>query len=558
MSQVNNIELIQKKFTKSTLDELVVSDKYSQDLFDFPIVYLLFNKSKHNQIYIGETSNARSRLSTHLKDSEKRKFEDFYLIFHPMFNKSATYNIETNLIQYLGADSSPLKTINKTQNVQKQTHNYYYKDFFHNELFNHIWERLRTEGIAVDSVENIRNRDVYKISPFTLLNDEQLDVKEKIVEFCKVNINKDDRSILIINGEAGTGKSVLLSSTFKHLQDEAKTASSRLFSHDNNYLLVNHGEMLKTYQTIAKKVSNLLVKNFQKPTPFINQVTKGKIKNADIVLVDEAHLLLSKSDPFNYFKSDNHLEEIVKSSKITILIFDTKQVLKAKSYWDEKSLYRLVDGYRHEEFKLTHQMRMGASIESQTWINNFVDKKLTQIPRDSNFEIEVFESAAMMYDKIKQRNKAYGLSRVVSTFDYLHNKDGSVYYVEEGDFKLPWNGKHERTWAEEPSTINEVGSIYTIQGFDLNYVGVILGPSVIFDTESQTLKIDPSKYRDSEAFKGVNDLTDCDGSKIDSALVKEQIILNSINVLFKRGVKGLYIYASNEELRNALLALKRK
>lgn len=33
-------------------------------------------------------------------------------------------------------------------------------------------------------------------------------------------------------------------------------------------------------------------------------------------------------------------------------------------------------------------------------------------------------------------------------------------------------------WAEQPQTINEVGSTFTIQGFDLNYAGVILGPSV--------------------------------------------------------------------------------
>lgn len=31
-------------------------------------------------------------------------------------------------------------------------------------------------------------------------------------------------------------------------------------------------------------------------------------------------------------------------------------------------------------------------------------------------------------------------------------------------------------WAEQPQTINEVGSMFTIQGFDLNYAGVILGP----------------------------------------------------------------------------------
>ena len=28
------------------------------------------------------------------------------------------------------------------------------------------------------------------------------------------------------------------------------------------------------------------------------------------------------------------------------------------------------------------------------------------------------------------------------------------------------------SWPEQPQTINEIGSTFTIQGFDLNYVGV--------------------------------------------------------------------------------------
>ena len=61
--------------------------------------------------------------------------------------------------------------------------------------------------------------------------------------------------------------------------------------------------------------------------------------------------------------------------------------------------------------------------------------------------------------------------------------------VAIGGWKMPWNKqiKTDRkaqkrnkklSWAEQEHTIYEVGSTYTIQGFDLNYVGVILGPSV--------------------------------------------------------------------------------
>src|SRR5690606_31279330 len=103
----------------------------------------------------------------------------------------------------------------------------------------------------------------------------------------------------------------------------------------------NHTEMLKTYQKIAGKLKTLKKNNFDKPTPFINKHKKANQK-ADIVLVDEAHLLLTRPDRFNNFKENNHLEEIMKYSKIVILVFDDKQVLKMKSYWNKNKLLSLV------------------------------------------------------------------------------------------------------------------------------------------------------------------------------------------------------------------------
>ena len=184
-----------------------------------------------------------------------------------------------------------------------------------------------------------------------------------------------------------------------------------------------------------------------------------------------------------------------------------------------------------------------------------MNKEITEISSDDNYELQIYDSALDMHNKIKEKNELSNLSRVVSTFDYLHKKDGNLYYVEEGDFKLPWNNSYPNTWAEEKKTIDEVGSIYTIQGFDLNYVGVILGPSVKYDERKDILVIDSNEYKDIEAFRNINDIKDFQGKKVNPDLIKEKIILNSINVLMKRGIKGLYIYASNEGLRKRLSEL---
>ncbi|MCM3210997.1 DUF2075 domain-containing protein [Bacillus licheniformis] len=518
---------------------------------NYPIVYILYNEKKKPTAYIGQTVQAARRLKNHIDDEKRKSLNRFILIGHEKFHQSATYNIESNLINYFIADNRyQLQNVSQTRSWEM--HNYYQKPFYNENIFQVIWEKLRKEKIVNDSLENLRNKDIYKLSPYKELSPQQLDIKNKILDFCKERIQKEGSHVIVIEGDAGTGKSVLLSSLFNTIQDLAKSEDSFLKETDN-YLLVNHSEMLKTYKSIANSLPNLKKKSFMKPTPFINEKTKTGA-TADIVLVDEAHLLLTKEDSYNHFRYQNQLDEIIKRSKITVVIFDPKQVLKIKSYWNERLLEEIINQYDAKTVKLTDQMRMNANPETIKWIDSFVEKKVLPFPtEDSSFELKIFEDAAAFKTAIERKNSEDGLSRIVSTFDYLHKKDKKTYIVDEEGINMPWNSTQDKvTWAENPNSIKEVGSIYTVQGFDLNYVGVVLGPSVSYDEEKDELVIDTSKYKDTGAFVSRTDL-----SPEQNEQIKEQIILNSINVLMKRGIQGLYIYATDPKLKKRLLELER-
>ena len=98
----------------------------------------------------------------------------------------------------------------------------------------------------------------------------------------------------------------------------------------------------------------------------------------------------------------------------------------------------------------------------------------------------------------------------------------------------------DQSWAEKDYTINEIGSTYTVQGFDLNYVGVELGPSV--------------KYRngkivhDASLSKNTNATQKRDSNKS----YADELLKNEFNVLLTRGVHGLYIHAVDPVLQKAL------
>ncbi|KPN80678.1 MULTISPECIES: DUF2075 domain-containing protein [Lactobacillaceae] len=388
-----------------------------------------------------------------------------------------------------------------------------------------------------------------KLAPTKQLTDEQSRLVEQIKQFAINHLNDDTHAVFTIYGDAGTGKSVILSKLFYDIQQMAHEKSSPLYQ-TSNYFLVNHPEILKVYKKMAGSQDNVLKKNFNRPTSFINQNDKNH-QNVDITIIDEAHLLLSRGDHYNNFYYDNQLSEIIKRSQITILVFDHRQVLRTKSFWNLDRLHHIIDPYTNGEYHLTHQFRMTASDSLVKWINTFTDGKLTPLPADAkkDYDFRIFDNAEEMRKAIFARNQEVGLSRIVSTSGYPSTLDGGKHYVTEPDFKMPWDQYNytQTPWAEIPETVNEVGSMFTCQGFDLNYVGVILGPPIYLDGDD--VHVEMSKFTDVESLKKRKDMDD----PVEFEKIKEQLVLNSANVLLKRGVKGLYIFVHNQELRKRLL-----
>ncbi|ALJ31435.1 DNA replication initiation protein [Apilactobacillus kunkeei] len=388
-----------------------------------------------------------------------------------------------------------------------------------------------------------------KLAPTKQLTDEQSRLVEQIKQFAIDHLNDDTHAVFTIYGDAGTGKSVILSKLFYDIQQMAHEKSSPLYQ-TNNYFLVNHPEILKVYKKMAGSQDNVLKKNFNRPTSFINQNDKTH-QDVDITIIDEAHLLLSRGDHYNNFYYDNQLSEIIKRSQITILVFDHRQVLRTKSFWNLERLHHIIDQYTNGEYHLTHQFRMTASDSLVKWINTFTDGKLTPLPADAkkDYDFRIFDNAEEMRKAIFARNQEVGLSRIVSTSGYPSTLDGGKHYVTEPDFKMPWDQYNytQTPWAEIPETVNEVGSMFTCQGFDLNYVGVILGPPIYLDGDD--VHVEMSKFTDVESLKKRKDMAD----PVEFEKIKEQLVLNSANVLLKRGVKGLYIFVHNQELRKRLL-----
>lgn len=371
------------------------------------------------------------------------------------------------------------------------------------------------------------------------LSDDQKTVITDINDYIQQSLNSDSHSVAIIQGAAGTGKSVVLMELVRQYMTD---------KHYKTSLVVNHPELYKAYQDIAESIPNMKVNAIRRPTSLINYAQKNH-KRYDVIFVDEAHLLYSKSEPYAHYRGQNQLTDLMSLAKVVVAVYDFDQVFQSKMYWNKKLLYDTIGTHPHKSFDMNFQYRMVASDEQVAWMDNLTaEKPMQAFPENSDFEFEMFNTAGALFEKIKQRNKEVGMSRVVATsgfprIDGRHN-------VEMDTFSLPWDEwDPQRThWAKREGSITQVGTIYTLQGFDLNYVGMIIGPSFGYDKQTDTMTIIPEKYSHKEIFKKRKDI------KFSREEYKE-FIANVLNVLMKRGKYGLYLTAYNDDLRARLMEL---
>lgn len=579
MSSVARPIIKQIKDSRDALDffekvSLPEEDEKTQDIImNFPTVYIHnWQESGDFEVYVGESNDIFKRTRQHYDAaSDKSRWQSkllekdasLFIIGHEHFNKSLTLDIENRLMHYMMSVDRVKHVYNLRDNPQTS----YYPMEELDDIFSKIWRGLRKENKDLFPTESaIKDSAIYKASPLHKLTKEQEKARDLIIQkVSKALENKETRQLIFIDGEAGTGKTVLNSSTFYELYCQAEENNRNL----KCFLLVNHDEQITVYEQIAEKLG-LIEKYGQvvgKPTTFINNHSKDE--PVDVAFVDEAHLLLTQGK--QSYRGKNQLNDIMDRARVTVVMFDENQILTTEQFWEAQILeqYRNQAKLEENHIVLKKQLRMQADPATMDWIDSFTkERRVKKIPNTfGGYAIKIFANPELLDLEIQRRAQESdsALSRVIATYDWQYSsnhkmEDQVMKYWEVliGKWHKPWNreleselSKKEKrdikglAWAEQPQTINEVGSTFTIQGFDLNYAGVILGPSVKY--RDGKIIFDPTASKNEKA---VRNRTLSDGTK---QKFGETLIQHEVRVLMTRGVNGMYIYACDPELRAALL-----
>jgi len=495
---------------------------------DWPVVYLL---ETAGEAYVGETTNFYNRSKQHYENSDRRRLKHAHIITDETYNKSAALDIESFLITHLAAEGSFLLQ-NKNEGLRE--HSYYQRAEYQAKC-EIIWKELMTRGLVHKEVHEIENSDLFKYSPYKSLTEEQYLFVKKLVK----DIESEDVKTYVVEGAPGTGKTILATYLMKYLKDRASTKHLKIA------LIAPMSGLRSTIQKVFRATPGLMANMVIGPNAVANEVY-------DLVIVDEAHRLKKRRNlgaAFKAFddvnielglpKDATQLDWILKNTKRQVLFYDQGQsVLPA----DIDDIDLRSKGAHF--FALTKQMRIQAGEEYVQMIEAILNQRQINNSKLRDYEFRIFENVAEMHQVIKAKDKEYGLSRLVAGFawPWITNPANGTpkqdFDIEIDNYKLRWNST-TKSWVNSPGAVNEVGCIHTVQGYGMNYVGVIIGPELYYDEKKKIVAVDKSKYCDRNGHAGITDPEEL-----------ERYIKNIYRTLLTRGIKGTYVYIVDKNLRN--------
>jgi DUF2075 family protein/predicted GIY-YIG superfamily endonuclease/SOS-response transcriptional repressor LexA len=541
---------------ENSLFEDFSTNHFAKDLW--PLVYIL-SDGDSKTAYVGETTDAYSRMGTHLKHKTKSKLTSVHLITSEKFNKSATLDIESNLIKYMSGDN---KFTLLNGNLGLANHNYYQKKEVYWDIFNTIWNQLRAEGISKHSIEHIDNSDLFKYSPYKSLTKEQSQGLFQILQSLATGKYQNT----IVEGGAGTGKTILAIFLFKMLSNQLEDFSFKEFGAEENIfldlvnqikeenknpkmaLVVPMSSFRTTLKKVFKNIKGLSASMVIGPA----QVSKEKY---DLLVVDESHRLRRRVNLGAYFgafdkacialKLDKYnaseLDWVTMQSKHTVLFYDEGQSIKPSDA--KKEQFDVIKRKKDTSIlKLKSQFRVKGGNAYVEYIDSLLHDKFKEdssIFNSKDYEFTMFDSLETMIEQIKLRDKESGLSRLIAgySWEWKSNKDKDAFDIKIDDVQLKWNGT-SNDWINSDGAINEVGCIHTTQGYDLNYSGIIFGNEISFNPETKEIIVNEENYFDKNGKQSIKDPKEL-----------KAFILNIYKTIMLRGIKGTYIYVCDPLLK---------
>jgi len=391
---------------------------------------------------------------------------------------------------------------------------------------------IRPSKPLADAVGNMLNGQ----TEFVLIDEQKTVLENIVVAATKAQV--DTKQVLIIHGGPGTGKSVIalnalarLTSLRKHVRYVTPNAAPRAVFED------------KLQKILSRQMLTGLFSGS-------GAYTTSPKDSFDMLIVDEAHRLKARHQ---YSKGGvNQIKEIIAASRASVFFIDEAQQVTWKDIGDISAIeeYTKAAGAEIHHFTLHSQFRCGGSDDYLVWLDDTLGIRSDDWSYFSpdRYDFRIFDNPAELHDTIREKNRDSNKSRMVAGYCWnwvsRNDKNRADLAFPEFRYQANWNlTEHGSKWIIEPDSVSEVGCIHTCQGLELDYVGVIIGPDLVFRDGELTTE-PAARAKSDKSLAGYKKTL-----KEDPVAATERadtIIRNTYRTLMSRGMKGCYVYFTDK------------
>lgn len=366
-----------------------------------------------------------------------------------------------------------------------------------------------------------------------LLLDEQQVAFDSVFTALRNGVHSRTKQVVIVKGGPGTGKSVIAMNLVAALLRSSYSAhyvtGSKAFTETMRKIIGTRGADLFTYSN-----------NYMQSPP----------DAVDVLITDEAHRIREVSSnrftPASKKSGMSQLEELIRACRVSVFLIDDAQVVRPGEIGSADSIRAKAQelGCAIQEYELSAQFRCNGSERFVKWVSSSLGLGgvSTKDSLGSEFDFRIFRSPVELDFAIREKASNGQSARMMAGYCWPWSDpkdDGTLpndVVVEE--FARPWNAKPDagrlakgipksNLWAYQSGGIDQIGCVYTAQGFEFDYAGVIFGNDLRYDSATGTWLADKTKNYDGTVKRS------------GTALVR--LLQNTYRVLLSRGIKGCYV-----------------
>jgi uncharacterized protein len=389
--------------------------------------------------------------------------------------------------------------------------------------------------------------EVQRREQFVLL-DEQQTAYSLVMRAVERAHKANTKEVIVVSGGPGSGKSVIALSLLGELSRRGRS--------------VLHATGSSAFTQTLRRVAGTRAPRVKGMFKYFNQFIDAVQNDLDVLICDEAHRIRETSAN-RYTRAElrsgrAQVEELIDAARVPVFLLDEHQVVRPGEIGtvaDIEAAARSL-GVSWRQVDLDGQFRCGGSRAYEQWVLRLLG--LTPggpvaWEGDEHFWLSVAEAPSEMERRLRGLlREGYG-ARLAAGYCWPWSDPiaggGLVADVEIDGWHRPWNNKKQSShggapgtpfWSSDPAGFEQVGCVYTAQGFEYDYSGVIIGPDLVWRGDGWLTR--PEYSHDTQVKRGTAEQFD-------------RAVRNTYKVLLTRGMRGSLVFSTDPETQQLLRSL---